>query len=425
MSNRDDQGPTTIPLFDRTARAPDRVLMATVIGLTAFGLVMVYSASFVEATVFYGNPFYYLLRQTTGAVIGISALLLMQRIDYRIWQRYSVYLMAGTLVLLLLVLILPSSMTEVNGARSWIRFGEGWLGVFSIQPSEFAKLAMIIYFAHWLSRRSHRLGNVTYGLAPFATILGFFCGLVMLQPDLGTTIVMLLIGGAIFFAAGANLLHVGGASLLGIAAFWALIVTVRSGRWEAFIDPWSRASTDGYQVIHSLFALASGGIFGQGIGMSRQKHLWLPQPHTDTIYAIIGEEWGLVGTLAILMAFLLIAARGYRIAARAPSPFAALVAVGITSWIVFQAFVNIAVTVALIPFTGLTLPFLSYGSSSLISCLMATGILLNISRHVDQSQTSITITERYRASERTTDHALGWRNWRSRLSGAGSRQRSR
>ncbi|MBO9312091.1 MAG: putative lipid II flippase FtsW [Chloroflexus sp.] len=420
-----DESRSTVSLFDRTTHPPDRVLLVTVIGLTAFGLVMVYSASFVDAAVFYGNPFYYVLRQAVGSLIGLGALWLMQQIDYRIWQRYSIQLMAIAIILLVSVLLLPASITEVNGSRSWIRFGEGWLGIFSIQPAEFVKLAIIIYFAHWLSRRSQRLGNVAYGLAPFAVILGFICGLIMLQPDLGTTIIILLIGGTIFFAAGANLWHVTGAALLATVAFFALIVTFRSGRWQAFLDPWSRAGAEGYQIIHSLYALGSGGIFGQGIGMSRQKHLWLPQPHTDTIYAIIGEEWGLLGTLAVLVAFLIIAVRGYRIAARAPSPFAALVAVGITSWIVFQAFVNIGVTVALIPFTGLTLPFLSYGNSSLISCLMATGLLLNISRHVDQSSTDNSSAVSTSRIGQAPSHSFGWRHWRSRLSGAGSRPRAR
>ncbi|WP_028457340.1 putative lipid II flippase FtsW [Chloroflexus sp. Y-396-1] len=420
-----DESRSTVSLFDRTTHPPDRVLLVTVIGLTAFGLVMVYSASFVDAAVFYGNPFYYVLRQAVGSLIGLGALWLMQQIDYRIWQRYSIQLMAIAIILLVSVLLLPASITEVNGSRSWIRFGEGWLGIFSIQPAEFVKLAIIIYFAHWLSQRSQRLGNVAYGLAPFAVILGFICGLIMLQPDLGTTIIILLIGGAIFFAAGANLWHVTGAALLATVAFFALIVTFRSGRWQAFLDPWSRAGAEGYQIIHSLYALGSGGIFGQGIGMSRQKHLWLPQPHTDTIYAIIGEEWGLLGTLAVLVAFLIIAVRGYRIAARAPSPFAALVAVGITSWIVFQAFVNIGVTVALIPFTGLTLPFLSYGNSSLISCLMATGLLLNISRHVDQSSTDNSSAVSTSRIGQAPSHSFGWRHWRSRLSGAGSRPRAR
>ncbi len=420
-----DESRSTVSLFDRTTHPPDRVLLVTVIGLTAFGLVMVYSASFVDAAVFYGNPFYYVLRQAVGSLIGLGALWLMQQIDYRIWQRYSIQLMAIAIILLVSVLLLPASITEVNGSRSWIRFGEGWLGIFSIQPAEFVKLAIIIYFAHWLSQRSQRLGNVAYGLAPFAVILGFICGLIMLQPDLGTTIIILLIGGTIFFAAGANLWHVTGAALLATVAFFALIVTFRSGRWQAFLDPWSRAGAEGYQIIHSLYALGSGGIFGQGIGMSRQKHLWLPQPHTDTIYAIIGEEWGLLGTLAVLVAFLIIAVRGYRIAARAPSPFAALVAVGITSWIVFQAFVNIGVTVALIPFTGLTLPFLSYGNSSLISCLMATGLLLNISRHVDQSSTDNSSAVSTSRIGQAPSHSFGWRHWRSRLSGAGSRPRAR
>lgn len=370
-------------MTERTNK-PDYVLLATVGALVCIGLVMVYSASFVEAFALYGNQYYYLLRQSVGAFIGIIGLLVVQRIPHTFWRTYSVHLIAIALILLFLVLILPNSMTKVNDSRSWIRFGEGGVfGLISFQPTEFTKLAIIIYFADWLSRRSNKLGNVSYGLIPFAVMLGLVCGLVMLEPDLGTTVVLIVIAGVVYFAAGANVWHVLGAAGLGGVAFWLLVnvMGVRNYRIEAFKDPWKYYDTFGFQPIHALYALGSGGIFGAGLGQGRQKFQWLPQAYTDTIFAIVGEELGLIGTLAVLGAFMLIAYRGYKIAGRAPSAFAALVAVGITTWICFQALINIAVTTSLIPFTGLTLPFLSYGSSSLMSCMIAIGILLNISRY--------------------------------------------
>ncbi len=372
-------------MTERTSR-PDYVLLATVGSLVALGLVMVYSASFIEAFRDHENQYYYLVRQTIGAIIGTIGMLAAIRIDYRIWRRYSVHLMGAALLLLFLVLILPDSLTRVNNSRSWIRFGEGVLGLVSVQPAELAKLAIIIYFADWLSRRSEKLGNVTYGLIPFSVMLGLVCGLVMLQPDLGTTVVLVLIGGVIYFAAGANLWHVAGAATLAAGAFWFMVFVmgVRNYRILAFLDPWKYYDTFGFQPIHAMLALGSGGIFGQGLGQARQKFQWLPQAYTDTIFAIIGEELGLIGTLAVMAAFVVFAYRGFRIAGRAPNPFAALVAVGITSWICLQALLNIAVTTSLLPFTGLTLPFLSYGNTSLYTSMIAVGILLNISKHTVQ-----------------------------------------
>ncbi len=374
-------------MSERTSK-PDYVLLATIGALVALGLVMVYSSSFVEAFTDKGNQYYYLLRQIIGATIGTAGLLVAQRIDYSLWRKYSVQLMGLALLLLFLVLVLPASLTEVNGSRSWIRFGEGVFGLFSIQPSEIAKLAIIIYFADWLSRRGEKLGNVSYGLIPFAVMLGLVCGLVMLEPDLGTTVVIVMIAGMIYFAAGANLWHIAGAAGLGGVAFWLLVNVAgfRNYRIEAFKDPWKYYDSFGYQPIHALYALGSGGIFGQGLGQGRQKFQWLPQAYTDTIFAIIGEELGLIGTVAVVVGFAVIAYRGYRIAGRAPNPFAALVAVGITSWITFQALLNIAVTTSLVPFTGITLPFLSYGSTSLITCMLGAGVLLNISRHITRRQ---------------------------------------
>lgn len=366
-------------MFDKTTHKPDYVLLVTVVALVGIGLVMVYSASFVEAYMLHQTQYYYLIRQTIGASIGAVAMVVAQHIHYRTWKRYSVHLLGCTLVLLIAVLLLPESMTKVNDSRSWIRMGGGLI---SIQPSEIAKLTLIIYIANWLSQRRDQLSNVTYGLIPLAVILGIVCGLVMLEPDRGTTIILFLIGAAVYFVAGANLLHILGATGLSITAFWLLVnLANQNARIAAFKDPWKYYSSYGYQPIHALYALGSGGIFGTGLGQGRQKFQWLPQAHTDAIYAIVGEELGLIGTLVVLIGFCIIAYRGYRIAAHSSDPFAALVAAGITTWIFIQAMINIAVTTSLIPFTGITLPFLSYGGTSLIMCMASIGILLNISRH--------------------------------------------
>jgi cell division protein FtsW len=366
----------------------DYILLAVVGILVAMGLVMVYSASFVEAFNLHQTQFYYLFRQSIGAFIGAVGMLVAWRLDYRVWRRFSLPFMAFALALLIAVLVLPTSITEVNGSRSWIRFGGG---TFSIQPSEIAKLAMIVYFADWLSRRGEavsRVDNVTYGVLPFAVMLGVVCGLVYYQPDRGTMVVLVVIASVVYFAAGANMWHVVGAAASFGAVVWLFIskVGTQNGRIQAFIDPWEVYHSFGYQPIHSLYALASGGIFGVGLGQARQKFQWLPQAHTDSIFAIIGEEFGLIGTMLMLLAFALIAYRGYRIACRVPDRFASLVAVGITSWLVFQALLNMAVTTSLVPFTGLTLPFISYGSTSLIMCMVGTGILLNISQHMETQE---------------------------------------
>ncbi|MFQ3631867.1 putative lipid II flippase FtsW [Roseiflexus sp.] len=402
-------------------RKPDYVLLAAVGTLVLLGLVMVYSASFMRAYASTGDQLYFTWRQMSAAMIGTGALLAAQRIDYRIWRRFSVHLMAGTLFLLVLTLILPASMTEANGARSWIR-----VGAFSMQPSEIAKLTMVIYFADWLSRRGEKLTNVTYGLAPFALMLGVVCGLVMLGRDLGTTIVLIVIAGMVYFAAGANLLHIMGASIVAGSAFWGLIniAAYRQERIAAWIDPFAHYQGAGYQPVHALYALGSGGLFGVGIGQARQKFFWLPEAHTDAIFAIIGEEFGLIGTLFVVTCFLVIAYRGMRIAGRTSDPFAALLATGITCWLVFQALINIAVVTTLIPFTGLTLPFISYGGTSLAVCMAAAGILLNISRHTGNASSgeSYETVTRSGRSESFARLAGWWRNRRPRLSGAGRRR---
>ncbi|HMP40421.1 MAG TPA: putative lipid II flippase FtsW, partial [Roseiflexaceae bacterium] len=407
-----------------TARhKPDYPLLTIVGILVPLGVVMVYSASFVDAFTNHGNQLYYAWRQLGAALIGLIAMLIIQRIDYRIWRKYSVVLLGITLVLLVLTLVLPASITTVNGARSWIRIGS-----FSMQPSEIAKLALVIYFADWLSRRGEKLTNVTYGLLPFAVMLGLVCGLVMLGRDLGTTIVLVMIGGIIYFAAGASLLHIAGAAAVSAVVFWGMVnvASYRQERIAAWIDPFAHYLGAGYQPVHALYALGSGGIFGVGIGQARQKFLWLPQAHTDAIFAIIGEEFGLIGTLFIVICFVVIALRGMRIAARAPDPFAALVAVGLTGWLVFQALINMAVVTTLIPFTGLTLPFLSYGGTSLMISMVAVGILLSISRHTTAAGGPLEPKYATEAAPRTRNTGnplvVWWRNRRSRLPGTGGRR---
>ena len=412
-------------MFDTSKRKPDYPLLTAVGILVPLGLVMVYSASFVDAFTNHGNQLYYALRQLMGVVIGTIGLLVAQRIDYRFWRNYSVQLIGASLLLLLVVLILPASITEVNGARQWIR-----LGPLSMQPSEIIKFTMIVYFADWLSRRGQRLDNVSYGLVPFAVMLGVVCGLVMLEGDLGTTIVLIIIAGVVYFTAGANKIHILGASAVAAGAFWAMvnIAPFRQGRIAAWLDPFSDYLGAGWQPVHGLYALGSGGLFGVGLGQGRQKFLWLSQAHTDAIFAVIGEEFGLIGTLFVVGCFLMIAYRGLRIAARAPDPFAALLATGLTGWLVFQALINVAVVTTLLPFTGLTLPFISYGSSSLIMCMVATGVLLSISRHTVDRQ-SEKIEQAPRASRRSPI-ALGswlaaWRKPKRRGLEPGRKRRER
>ncbi len=367
-------------MIAKQQRAPDYALLALVLALTVFGLVMVYSASFMIAVNEGHSQVYYLVRQFLWAIVGGAMLLVGQRLEYRMWRRMALPLMATTIALLILVIVLPKSMTSRGGAERWITFGP-----IGIQPTEVAKLSLVVYLASWLMARGPKLRSMTISLIPFALIMGIVLALVMLEPNLSTAIILGVTGVTIYFAAGANLLHIGAGLVLGGGLAWAFMqgAAYRLDRFKVFQDPWAYARDGGFQPIHAMYALASGGWFGRGLGQSRQKFNWLPSAHADAIFSVIGEELGLVGTVVVLIAFLLLAYRGYRIASRSPDPFAALVAVGITSWLTFQAFVNMAVVARVIPFTGVTLPFISYGGSSLAMSLFAVGVLLNISKHVD------------------------------------------
>ncbi len=369
-------------MFDRDQHPPDYPLLALVSALTVFGLVMVYSSSFMMAVQEGHAAYYYLVRQLIWAAFGVVGLLIGLRVRFDRWRRLALPLMAGTLLLLIAVMVLPESVTKAGGADRWIR-----IGPIGIQPSELTKFTLIVYLGSWMMGRGHKLKSMTVGLLPFSIIMGVVLGMVLLQRNLSTAIILSVIGLTVFFAAGANLVHIGVGSVLAGGLGWVLMTTVdyRNVRFQVFKDPWKFARDGGFQPIHAMYALATGGLWGRGLGQSLQKFSWLPSPHADAIFSVIGEELGLIGTIGVLFAFLFLAYRGFRIAARSTDPFAALLAMGITSWICFQAFVNMAVVAQVIPFTGQTLPFISYGGSSLAMCMFATGVLLNVSKHVEDA----------------------------------------
>ena len=362
----------------RQTSQPDYALLLAIAGLLAFGLIMVYSSSVVTAYTAYRNQFYFFFKQLFSAGIGIVVMLVLMRVDYRLLRSLSVPGLVGAITLLAAVLI-PGIGSEVYGAQRWISLGQ-----FQLQPSELAKLALVLYVAHWLTAKREQVSDFANGLLPFGVLMTIVVALLMKQPDMGTTIVTVTTAVAIFFVAGASLSHL--LLLSGIGAFaGVLLIRVapyRMARFTAFIDPWANPQAASYHVVQSLLAFGAGGATGVGLGVGRQKFFHLPFPHTDSIFAVVGEELGLIGTVPLVLTFLFFAYRGLRIAWYAPDQFGRLLAVGITGGITFQAMLNMAVLTSSVPFTGITLPFISYGGSSLISTLAACGVLLNVSRQI-------------------------------------------
>jgi cell division protein FtsW len=298
------------------------------------------------------------------------------RIDYRLYQNKTIVyaILAVTAVLLLAVYGFPS----INGARRWIRFSG-----FSFQPSEIAKIALPIFFAYFLTEKEHSIGELKETVLPCAGVLGFFGALIMFEPDLGTTMVLCIIFLTVYFAAGAKWLHialtVGSLLIVGIAAL--ILSPWRMKRLFAFLNPWENSSDGSYQVVQGLYAIGSGGILGEGFAKGQQKLFYLPYPYSDFIFAVVGEELGLIGTLAVVLAFGLLLWRGTRAALLAPDRFGMLLGIGIITGIVVQALFNISVVISILPAKGIPLPFISYGGSSIIVTLFAVGILLNISQY--------------------------------------------
>lgn len=356
----------------------DPILFWTIGFAVVFGIVMITSAGTVYADIRYEDAYFFLKRQIVGVVTGVVALLVFSRIDYRKLRSLSVPLFFVSL-LFLGVLLLPGVGTNAYGATRWIN-----LGPVSFQPSEMAKLGMILYFGAWLSSRGVRnISRFSEGFFPFLGVIMVISILLLAQPDMGTLMIMLMISGAMFFVGGGNLQHIFGSIVFGGMAF-LLIIRSSEYRWNrllVFLHPELDPQGRGYQIQQALIAIGSGGVFGLGLGESHQKFNYLPEPAGDSIFAIIGEELGLIGTLVTLLIFLIIAFRGYRIASHIQDDFGRLLAVGITSWIVFQALVNMSAMIGLIPLTGVTLPFISYGGSSILFSLIGMGILLNVSRY--------------------------------------------
>jgi cell division protein FtsW len=368
---------------------------------------MVYSASSVRSFISSADPAAQGLEQIVWAAIGLSGLLVASRIDFRHLRYLAIPTFVITLMLLVLVLV-PGIGSEINGSRRWIVIP----GFGSLQPAEFAKLAIVLYLAHWLDRRGKAASSFWNGLVPFALVVAPGFILIAIEPDLGTAGVYAIVAGSIYFMAGANLLYVAAVGSAALAAAWVMVTTTsyQLERVQSFLNPFSDPLGAGYNAVQSLFALALGGLTGAGLGESKQKFLYLPAPSTDFIFAIIGEEWGLVGTLVVVALFVVIAYQGYRIAITAPDTFSGLLACGITTWLVVQALINMMVVTALMPVTGIPLPFLSAGGSALTINLAAVGILLSISR--ESSQTG---------SLRDAVFGIGRRDRRAHLPRAGRR----
>lgn len=357
------------------AKADGSVLTITLL-LALIGLVMVFSASGVVAGNRFHDPVYYLKRQLAWLAFGLLLLHLASRTDYTVWQRMALPILAATIVLLALVLI-PGVGTVVKGARRWLR-----LGPVSIQPAEMVKLVAVLYLASYLTRKEGRVASFASGFLPPLLVVGLLAGLVVLEPDLGTVVVVGLVTLGLLFLGGARLSHLGYIALAALPAVALLIwrSPYRMQRLMTFLDPWKDPTGAGFQVNQSFLAFGSGGLLGVGLGEGKQKLFFLPEAHTDFVLALVGEEVGLLGTSFIVLLYAALVVKGFQIANRAREPFGRHLALGITLLIGLQALINAGVVTGMLPTKGLTLPLVSYGGSSLIVSLLAIGILLSISR---------------------------------------------
>ena len=354
----------------------DKLLFTATVLLVCTGVVMVYSASAVIAVERGNVPYVFLFKQLAWALIGLLLVPVIMRIDYRNYRQPAVIWTALGIVALALIAVLFGR--EVKGATRWLN-----IGPFGIQPSELAKIAVIIFTAALLERRMERIDEIGYSLLPIGLVVGAIVGLILAEPDLGTAASIVMIAAMMVFAAGISYRYVVGLAVLAIPALAILIATsdYRMRRILAFLDPWSDPLGGGFQLIQSMIAVGTGGVFGRGLMGGVQKLFYLPEPHNDFIYAVIGEELGLLGATLVLLCFGVIIWRGLRTSMRAPDKFGAFLAIGLTTMVAFQAFFNISVVLGLLPPKGIPLPFVSAGGSSLLINLTGLGILLNVSQH--------------------------------------------
>ncbi|MCI6266855.1 MAG: putative lipid II flippase FtsW [Erysipelotrichaceae bacterium] len=355
----------------------DWILLIGVIIISLFGLLMIYSASYVWAEYKFGDPYKFVKTQALFLLLGYILIVMMLRVPYTKYLSKA-NLIFGVCFLLLILVLIPGIGTVRNGSRSW--FG---IGGFGVQPSEFAKLGMIIFTSKYLAFNEKALKDIKKGVLPILGILMLVFGLIMLQPDFGTGVIIVISIIALLFVSGVKMgffIKMGFLGLLGVVGL-IIMAPYRMKRIVSFLNPWSDPLGSGFQIIQSLYAIGPGGLLGLGLGNSIQKHFYLPEPQTDFIFAIISEEFGFVGVLIVATLFLVIIYRGFRIAIYCENKFGKYLAFGITFQLAFQALLNLMVVVGLIPVTGVTLPFLSYGGSSLLITMLSMSILLNISKY--------------------------------------------
>ena len=355
----------------------DLLLFITIITISLFGIIMIYSASYIWAEYKFNDPFKFVKHQGLFFIIGIIMMLITSKIPYKVYFEKANTLLLISIILLILVII-PGIGTVRNGSRSW--FG---IGSFGIQPSEFAKLTLIIFTSKYLTKNEKNLKYIKKGVLPILGIVILVFGLIMLQPDFGTGMIILVSIIGLLFVSGVDFKFFIRLGLIGVVGIVLLIAIApyRLERILSFLNPWSDPLGSGFQIIQSLYAIGPGGLFGQGFMNSRQKHFYLPEPQTDFIFSIISEEFGFLGILIVATLFTIIIIKGFKIAQNSGDKFAKFLAFGITFGLAFQAILNLMVVVGLIPVTGVTLPFLSYGGSSLLITLISMGVLLNISRY--------------------------------------------
>lgn len=353
-------------------------LFMTVLIMMSLGLIMVFSASAPTAQKEYNDVYYIIKNQLVFALIGIAAMLLAANFDYHKYGGLFVLLFMAAIILMLALVLVPGIGKEVNGSWRWI-----YIGPLHFQPSELAKLSLILFLSYSLSKRKKAMDSFFRDFVPYLFLVGIIAGLLLMETHLSATIIISSVAFIVLFAGGAKLRHFMIVTLPAVAGIIAIIsfTDYMTSRIRSFIDPWSDLQGEGWQTVQSLYAIGSGGIFGRGLGQSMQKFLYIPEPHNDYIFAILAEELGYVGVLAVLILFLIFIWRGIKIAMNAPDVYGSLIAIGITSLIAVQSLFNVAVVTKAVPPTGVSLPFFSSGGTSLVLFLIEVGILLNISRY--------------------------------------------
>ncbi|OGD56526.1 cell division protein FtsW [Candidatus Berkelbacteria bacterium RBG_13_40_8] len=366
-------------LSQKTKR-PDYIFALIILILSLFGIIMVASSSMVISQEKFGSNYYFAGRQALNLLIGIILMIVTYHIDYRFWKKNAFWMFLITITLLILVFV-PGVGHKFGGAQRWIGFGP-----IMFQPAEIIKLTFLIYLAAWLEKKADNVKTFFTGFIPFFVLIGVIGFLIMKQPDFGTLTVIVATAAVMFFISGANIYHLclGVGSLTVLAVILIKAAPYRLQRLLVFLNPSIDSQGAAYHINQALLAIGTGGLWGLGFGGSKQKYLYLPQVHTDSIFAIIAEEMGFIRASLVLLMFLCIGFRGYKIAKNAPDNFSKFLSIGITSWILIQAFINLASMLNLVPMTGVPLPFISFGGSSLIILLAATGIMLNISKHAGE-----------------------------------------